>query len=155
MKPLPRNVNLTLFAAFATFMVATRFHHFGDVLHLPDASMALFFLGGLYLRKHWQFAAFIALAVVIDWIAIEHAGVSDFCVTPAYSFLLPAYAVLWYGGRLYADRLQVSWRSSRRRCRSRSPTARSTGWADATRIRISPSTWPAHGNGARCSCARR
>ena len=34
MKPLPRNVNLTLFAAFATFMVATRFHHFGDVLHL-------------------------------------------------------------------------------------------------------------------------
>jgi hypothetical protein len=90
-------------------MVATRFHHFGDVLHLPDASMALFFLGGLCLRKHWQFAVFIGLAVAIDWIAIEHAGVSDFCVTPAYSFLLPAYGVLWYAGRLYADRLQQTW----------------------------------------------
>ncbi|MDG2516853.1 hypothetical protein [Lysobacter soli] len=111
MKPLPRNVNLTLFAAFAAFMIATRFHHFGDVLHLPDASMALFFLGGLYLRKHWQFAAFIAVAVVIDWIAIEHAGVSDFCVTPAYSFLLPAYGVLWYAGRLYASRFDTRWRS--------------------------------------------
>src|SRR4026209_2452433 len=96
MKTLPRPANLGLFAAFAAMMVATRFHHFGDVLHLPDASMALFFLGGLYLRKHWQFVSFIALAVVIDWIAIEHAGVSDFCVTPAYSFLLPAYGVLWY-----------------------------------------------------------
>jgi hypothetical protein len=48
----------------------------------------------------------MALAVLIDWVAIEHAGVSDFCVTPAYSFLLPAYAVLWYGGRLYAPRLR-------------------------------------------------
>jgi len=112
MKPLPRNANLGLFAAFAALMVATRFHHFGDVLHLPDASMALFFLGGLYLRKHWQFAAFIVLAVAIDWIAIEHAGVSDFCVTPAYSFLLPAYGVLWYAGRLYADRMTTHWRST-------------------------------------------
>ncbi|GAA5074088.1 hypothetical protein [Lysobacter panacisoli] len=111
MKALPRQANLGLFTAFAALMVATRFHHFGDALHLPDASMALFFLGGLYLRKHWQFAVFIALAVAIDWIAIEHAGVSDFCVTPAYSFLLPAYAVLWYGGRWYADRLQDGWAS--------------------------------------------
>ncbi|MDI9239972.1 hypothetical protein QLQ15_13750 [Lysobacter sp. LF1] len=109
MKSLTRRVNLVLFAAFAALMVATRFHHFGDVLHLPDASMALFFLGGLYLRRHWQFAVFIALAVAIDWVAIEHAGVSDFCVTPAYSFLLPAYAVLWYGGRAFSGRLQPTW----------------------------------------------
>lgn len=110
MKPLSRHANLGLFAAFAALMVATRFHHFGDALHLPDASMGLFFLGGLYLRRHWQFAVFIALAVAIDWVAIEYAGVSDFCVTPAYSFLLPAYAVLWYGGRWYADRLQDGWK---------------------------------------------
>lgn len=111
MKPLSRHATLGLFAAFAALMIATRFHHFGDVLHLPDASMALFFLGGLYLRRHWQFAVFIALAVAIDWIAIEHAGVSDFCVTPAYSFLLPAYAVLWYGARWYGGRLGDGWKS--------------------------------------------
>lgn len=111
MKPLPRNVNLGVFAAFAVLMIATRFHHFGDLLHLPDASMALFFLGGLYLRRHWQFAVFLALAVAIDRVAIEHAGVSDFCVTPAYSFLLPAYAVLWYAGRCFADRFATRWRA--------------------------------------------
>ena len=38
-------------------------------------------------------------------------GTDAFCVTPAYSFLLPAYAALWYGGRLYADRLQLTWAS--------------------------------------------
>jgi hypothetical protein len=97
------------FAAFAAFMVATRFNHFGDAMHLPDASMALFFLGGLYLRRHWQFVVMLALAVAIDWVSIKYAGVSDFCVTPSYAFLLPAYAVLWYGGRLYSGRLQTTW----------------------------------------------
>ncbi|WP_052700170.1 hypothetical protein [Methylocucumis oryzae] len=27
-------------------MVVTRYHHFGDALHLPDASLAVFFLAG-------------------------------------------------------------------------------------------------------------
>lgn len=109
MKALSRNASLALFAAFAALMAATRFHHFGTALHLPDASMALFFLGGLYLRRHWQFAGFLVLAVVIDWVSIDIAGVSDFCVTPAYSFLLPAYAVLWYGGRWYSGRMRAAW----------------------------------------------
>ncbi len=111
MKPLSNPINLGLFAAFSALMVATRFHHFGDALHLPDASMALFFLGGLYLRRHWQFVAMLALAVAIDWAAVSLAGVSDFCITPAYAFLLPAYAVLWYGGRLYSPRLRAGNRA--------------------------------------------
>ena len=106
MTPLPRPVSLGLFAALLTVMLATRFHHFGTALNLPDASMAVLFLGGLYLRRHAAFVTFVALAVVIDWISIDYAGVSSFCVTPAYAFLLPAYAVLWYGARAYADRLQ-------------------------------------------------
>lgn len=105
MKPLSRPMNLVLLSAFATLMVATRFNHFGDALHLPDASMALFFLGGLYLRRHWQFVAMLVLAVAVDWVSIEYAGVSDFCITPSYAFLPLAYAVLWYGGRLYTGRL--------------------------------------------------
>ena len=72
--------------------------------------MAVFFLGGLYLRGHLPFVGLLALAVGIDWAAIELAGVSDFCVTPAYAFLLPAYAVLWYGGRAWAPRMRQDWR---------------------------------------------
>jgi hypothetical protein len=95
---------------FALLMIATRFGHFGTTIHLPDMSMAVFFLGGLYLgggklRQHASFVFFVLLAVVLDWASISYAGVSDFCVTAAYAFLPLAYAVLWYAGRWYASRL--------------------------------------------------
>lgn len=96
---------------FVLVMVATRFKHFGDMLHLPDASMAVFFLGGVYLRRHWMFALMVVLAVVLDWVSISYAGVSDFCVTAAYAFLPLAYAVLWYAGRSYAPKLTGQFRS--------------------------------------------
>lgn len=78
-------------------MVLTRFHHFGDVLHLPDASLAVFFFAGFYRKK--AFLAFLlALAALIDFVAIEN-GSSSWCVSPAYVFLIPTYAVMWFAGR--------------------------------------------------------
>ena len=82
------NLPLSLIA----LMVATRFHHFGDVLHLPDASLAVFFFAGFYPKKMF-FAFLLALAALIDYLAIEN-GTSGWCVTPAYVFLIPTYAVM-------------------------------------------------------------
>jgi hypothetical protein len=104
MKPLSRPLFSAVAALFATIMIATRFNHFGDALHLPDASMALFFLGGIYLRKHLAFLGLVILSVLVDWYSVSYAGVSDFCITMAYSFLPLAYAVLWYAGRSLAPR---------------------------------------------------
>lgn len=98
---------ILLFAVLVLVMLATRFKHFGDVLHLPDASMAIFFVGGVFLRKHWALAVFILLAVGLDEVSIQYAGISDYCVTAAYAFLPLAYAVLWYGGRLVSPRLHA------------------------------------------------
>ncbi len=78
-------------------MVLTRFHHFGDVLHLPDASLAVFFFAGFY-RKKMLLGFLLALAAVIDYVAIAN-GTSGWCVTPAYAFLIPTYAAMWLGGR--------------------------------------------------------
>jgi hypothetical protein len=78
-------------------MVLTRFHHFGDVLHLPDASLAVFFFAGFY-RKKAFFGFLLALAALIDFAAIEN-GTSSWCVSPAYVFLIPTYAVMWFAGR--------------------------------------------------------
>ncbi len=108
MKSLSRSTFVGLFALLTLLMVTTRFKHFGDLMHLPDASMAVFFLGGLYLRRHLAFVFFVLLAVGLDWVSVRYAGVSDFCVTAAYAFLPLAYAVLWYGGRLYASQLHES-----------------------------------------------
>ncbi len=88
----------------AALMAATRSHHFAATLHLPDASWAVFFLAGFYLRPLWVFPALLALAGVSDYVAIAWLGVSNFCASPAYGFLLPAYGALWLAGRWYAGR---------------------------------------------------
>ncbi|HNQ04807.1 MAG TPA: hypothetical protein PKH69_09355 [Thiobacillaceae bacterium] len=96
--PLARNlIGLTLMAV----MLATRFHHFGDALHLPDASWAVFFLAGLYLPSIWL-PGLLLLAVAIDLTAIGWMGVSGYCLTPAYAGLQLAHLSLWAGGRWLA-----------------------------------------------------
>ena len=108
-KRLPQT-ELAIACALAALMAATRFHHFGSALHLPDASLAIFFLGGLYLRRTVAFAAYIGLAALVDYLAIAHVGVSDWCVTPAYAFLLPAYACLWWAGVWCSRHERHGWR---------------------------------------------
>jgi len=83
----------------ATLIMITRGNHFAALNNLPAASLAVFFLAGLYLRSTWAFPALLALCVSIDFNAITAGGVSSFCVTPSYGFLLPAYGVLWLAGR--------------------------------------------------------
>lgn len=80
-------------------MAATRFHHQGTAFALPDASLAVFFLGGWYLRDTRVFVGYLLAAFAIDYLAIAHMGVSDYCISPAYGFLIPTYAALWYAGR--------------------------------------------------------
>ncbi|MEP6634045.1 MAG: hypothetical protein ABJA62_07530 [Luteimonas sp.] len=84
----------------AVAMAATRVHHFGVV---PDASWAVFFIGGFYLRQwtRWAFPLLMALAVLIDYLVIRGQGIdfwSHYCVSPAYWCLVPAYFALWAGG---------------------------------------------------------
>ncbi len=86
-------------AALALLMAATRMQHFGSAVTLPDASLAVFFLGGLLSLPAWGFVLLVAEAVLIDFLAIQVYGVSGWCVTPAYPFLLLGYAVMWAGGR--------------------------------------------------------
>jgi hypothetical protein len=101
----------TLALGLAALMAATRFHDVGSMLHLVDASLAVFFLGGLYLRRGWLFAVFFVEAVVIDLVATTLAGTSDYCMTAAYPFLLPAYAAMWFPAAFFARRQAAGWQS--------------------------------------------
>jgi hypothetical protein len=93
--------------ALIAVMVLTRFHHFGDVLHLPDASLAVFFFAGFY-RKKALLGFLLALAAIIDYLAIAN-GTSSYCVSPAYIFLIPTYAVMWMIGRHWAQLRVSNW----------------------------------------------
>jgi hypothetical protein len=96
----PRSTNLALLAALLLLMIVTRMPMTGAAFHLQDASWAVFFLAGFYLKDQWRWAfpLFMASAVVVDYIAIQYLGISNYCVTVAYWFIVPAYASLWFGG---------------------------------------------------------
>lgn len=83
-------------------MALTRVHHFGSAWSLPDASLAVFFLAGLCFGNRALLAGLIVEAGVLDYLAINQFGVSDWCLSPAYVFLIPTYAVLWLAGRYSA-----------------------------------------------------
>ena len=102
--PATRFATPILFSLLAVLMAATRVNHFAA---LPDASWAVFFIGGFYLAKQvrWAFPALMVLAVVIDYIVISRSGLNfwtHYCVSPGYWFLLPAHFAMWIGGDLLA-----------------------------------------------------
>ena len=97
-----------IFTLLAALMVATRLNLPGSITHwgpVPDASWAVFFIGGFYLRSwtKWAFPMLMALAVLVDYVVITGQGMSfwsHYCMSAAYWFLVPAYFSLWLGGML-------------------------------------------------------
>lgn len=100
---MTRNQRIGILLALALAMAVTRvnlslFHH--DV---RDASWAIFFLAGFWLRGNvrWAFPLLMAEAVLIDYLVISHQGLNfweHYCVSAAYWFLIPSYFSLWLGG---------------------------------------------------------
>ena len=95
--------SLLIAAAMAFFMLLTRGSHVLTQFSLPDASLALFLLAGLWLgvsiksRLAW-FAGFFALATFIDFGAAALDPAQGFCLTDGYWGLIPSYAAMWLGG---------------------------------------------------------
>lgn len=82
----------------AVVMLLTRGSHFGTGYLLPDASVAIFFLGGLLLRRSWAFAGLLIIAFLVDIWTINFQNVPAYCFTPAYVGLIPTYGALWLAG---------------------------------------------------------
>lgn len=98
-----------VFAALALVMAATRIHL--SLFHhdIWDASWAIFFLAGFWLRgsARWAFPLLMAEAVLVDYLVITNMGIdfwSHYCVSAGYWFLIPAYGALWMGGSWLAKR---------------------------------------------------
>ena len=89
---------LGIAAAIAFFMAITRGSHVLTAFSLPDASLVLFLLGGLYLRRAGWFVAFFSLATVIDVGAAAIDPAQGFCLTNGYWGLIPSYGAMWIGG---------------------------------------------------------
>lgn len=97
---LSQHQRIGIFIVLALVMAGTRINHFSA---LPDASWAVFFVAGFYLRGslRWAFPLLMALAVFVDFLVINSQGLnfwSHYCVSAAYWFLLAAYAAMSFGG---------------------------------------------------------
>lgn len=104
--------NAVILATVLTVVMwATRGQHVATLTHLPDASWAIFFLIGFYFRRSAMLPLFLAQAALADYFSITEFGTSDYCVTAAYAFLLPAYSSLWLAGRWYAAHYQFHART--------------------------------------------
>ncbi|TXL12841.1 hypothetical protein BMR04_14935 [Methylococcaceae bacterium HT3] len=89
---------LTIFA-LALLMALTRSDHFGSAITLPDASLAVFYLAGIFTGGVLSFVVLLTEAALLDYIAITHWQVSDYCISPAYVFLIPTYAIMLLAGK--------------------------------------------------------
>ena len=106
---------IVILLVLAAVMAVTRIHL--SLLHhnVLDASWAIFFLAGFWLRGagRWAFPLLMAEAVLVDYLVISGQGLnfwSHYCVSPAYWFLVPSYAALWFGGawlRAHSHGLQL------------------------------------------------
>ncbi len=112
---LLQNKSVLIGAALVLLMLITRSNlvsHFGTSLLLPDASYAVFFLGGLFLGRVRGALAILAVLIVeaalVDFYAINFQGISTYCVSSAYGFMVFAYAALWFVGRGFAPRYESS-----------------------------------------------
>lgn len=85
-------------AAVAFMMLLTRGSHVLTSVSLPDASLALLLIGGLFLRKAAWFALFVTLATAIDFGASAIDSWYGFCLTAGYWGMLPTYAAMWLAG---------------------------------------------------------
>lgn len=111
MPDLSKQNAFALGAALCVLMALTRGQHVASLTHLPDASWAIFFLLGFYFRQRVVLPLFLALAALLDYFAITQFGASDYHVTSAYVFLLPAYSALWLAGHWFAARYQFHART--------------------------------------------
>ena len=84
--------------SLAIVMFLTRGSHITTLYALPDASLALFLIGGIYLRQVRFFIALFLVGLFIDFGAAALDPKLGFCLTKGYWGLIPTYAVLWVCG---------------------------------------------------------
>ena len=111
MKAISTKTQLIIGAVLMALMIITR----GNIsAHLQDATWAIFFLVGFYLRDsklvRLGFPLFFLAAFAIDLAVIDAVGGVHYCFTPAYPFLIPAYASMWLAGKWFAKQYQENAR---------------------------------------------
>ena len=103
---LIKNIDLKsigIFVFLFLFMVLTRGDHLLTSVSLPDASFALFLIGGMLLKKPKWFISLFAFSVVIDLVTLSMNITYQIPINLGYLGLLVSYGIMWFFGSRIAN----------------------------------------------------
>ena len=102
-----KNTNLYIFTFLIFIMLLTRGDHFLTSVSLPDASFALFLIGGSLLKKPKWFISLFAFSFAIDLITLSMNSNYQIPINLGYLGLLPSYGIMWIIGSYIANTKNV------------------------------------------------
>jgi hypothetical protein len=97
-----KNQTHALTVLFLALIFLVRGPFLDSMVHIPDPTLALFFIAGVYLRS-WKIPIILLAGTGFTDFYSFQSGVSTFCLSPAYPFLVPTYLTLWFGGSLFQN----------------------------------------------------
>ena len=98
-----KNTKLYIFAFLGLVMLLTRGDHFLTAVSLPDASFALFLIGGVLLKKPKWFISFFTFSVLVDLVTLSLNNNYYIPINLGYLGLLPSYGLMWFFGSRIAN----------------------------------------------------
>ncbi len=101
---LTKNIDTKSFITYIFLLLVmsiTRGSHLLTVFSLPDASFALFLIGGMLLNKPKWFISLFIFSFVIDLAALSMNNPYQIPMNLGYLGLLPSYGIMWlFGSRI-------------------------------------------------------
>ena len=95
--------SISIFICLFSLMTITRGSHLLTSISLPDASFALFLIGGMLLKKPKWFISLFILSVVIDLATLSINSAYQIPINFGYLGLLPSYGIMWFFGLRIAN----------------------------------------------------
>ena len=103
---LTKNIDTKAFITYILLLLVmsiTRGSHLLTSVSLPDASFAIFLIGGMLLKKPKWFISLFILSVVIDLATLATNSAYQIPINFGYWGLLPSYGIMWFFGSRIAN----------------------------------------------------
>jgi hypothetical protein len=103
---LTKNIDTKAFITYILLLLVmsiTRGSHLLTSVSLPDASFAIFLIGGMLLKKPKWFIYLFISSVVIDLATLSTNSAYQIPINFGYWGLLPSYGIMWFFGERIAN----------------------------------------------------
>jgi hypothetical protein len=103
---LTKNIDTKAFITYILLLLVmsiTRGSHLLTSVSLPDASFAIFLIGGMLLKKPRWFISLFILSVLIDLATLFSNSAYQIPINFGYWGLLPSYGIMWFFGLRIAN----------------------------------------------------